>query len=188
MKRKTFLKASALGFGAALMPGLVACRMEASENKSVPELTQDPIHTEIPSKIVLDSQGTNMNVIGDNQTLKLSGKDTDGLFTLIEQNNNPGMGIPLHLHENEDEIFHVIEGQLEVIVGDTTTILKPGDLGFLPRKIPHSWRVTGDAPAKVLLSIFPAGLEVMFAELSKLEPGPPDLKLVAGIASKYDIR
>ncbi|NNK59628.1 MAG: cupin domain-containing protein [Flavobacteriaceae bacterium] len=188
MERKTFLKASVFGLGAALVPGFASCRLEASENNKVSELTQDTMVPTMPPKIIRESEGTHMNVIGDNQILKLSGKDTNGLFTLIEENNDPGIGIPLHVHENEDEIFHVLEGQLEVTIGDSTTILNSGDIGFLPRKIPHAWKVIGDTPTKVLLSIFPAGLEEMFAELSKLEPGPPDLDRVAEITNKYQIQ
>lgn len=189
MKRKEFLKTAAIGLGITVIPSLAAaCKKEETEPKALSKLSSDPVQPEMSSKIVMENQGTHLNVIGDNQTLKLSGKDTNGQFTLIEQNNEPGMGIPMHVHENEDEIFHVLEGQLEVTVGDSTSILNPGDLGFLPRNIPHAWRVVGETPSKVLLSIFPAGLEVMFAELSKLEPGPPDLERVAEIAANYSIQ
>ena len=100
---------------------------------------------------------------------------------------DPGMQIPLHVHENEDEVFKVIEGQMEITVGDKKTILKAGDLAFAPRNIPHSWKVVGDTKAKVALSVFPAGLEIMFEELSALPAGPPDFGKVAAIAKEYGI-
>ncbi len=139
-------------------------------------------------KIVKNDAGHSLNVMGDNQVIKLSSSDTNGLFTLIEQNNNPGMGIPPHVHENEDEVFHVLTGEVEMIIGEESTTLTAGDMIFCPRRIPHSWRVVGDEKAKAMLSIFPAGLEGMFEELSELPAGPPDLEKVGEICGKYQLR
>ena len=139
------------------------------------------------SKIVKSEAGHKLNVLGDNQLIKLSGKDTKGLFSLIEQNNNPETGIPPHVHQNEDEVFHVLSGQVEMTIGEEMTTLNSGDLIFCPRGIPHSFKVVGDQKAKVMLSIFPAGLENMFEELAKLPEGPPDLEKVGKICGKYNI-
>ncbi len=139
-------------------------------------------------KIVKNDAGHKLNVLGDNQNIKLTGNDTNGQFTLIEQHNEPGVGIPPHIHENEDEVFQVIQGQVEVRIGEQTTILNAGDLIFCPRGVPHSWRVVGEEKAKAMLSIFPAGLETMFEELSQLPAGPPDLAVVGKICEKYNLR
>ncbi len=139
------------------------------------------------SKIVKNEAGRKLNVLGDNQIIKLSAKDTNGQFSLIEQNNNPGTGIPPHVHQNEDEVFHVLSGQVDMTIGEEMTTLNSGDLIFCPRGIPHSFKVVGDQKAKVMLSIFPAGLENMFEELAKLPEGPPDLEKVGKICGKYNI-
>ncbi len=139
-------------------------------------------------KIVKNHEGYKLNVMGDNQVIKLSAKDTNGQFTLIEQNNNPEIGIPPHVHENEDEVFQVLEGQVEMSVGDKMTTLNAGDLIFCPKGVPHSWKVVGKEKARAILSIFPAGLEGMFEELSKLPEGPPDLEKVGEICGKYKLR
>ena len=139
------------------------------------------------SKIVKNEAGRKLNVLGDNQIIKLSAKDTKGQFSLIEQNNNPGTGIPPHVHQNEDEVFHVLSGQVDMTIGEEMTTLNSGDLIFCPRGIPHSFKVVGGQKAKVMLSIFPAGLENMFEELAKLPVGPPDLEKVGKICGKYNI-
>ena len=139
-------------------------------------------------KVVLRTQGTVLNVIGDQQTIKLTGKDTGGRFTLIEQYNDPGVGIPKHIHENEDEVFQVLEGRVEMTLGDENKILEAGDLVFCPRGVAHSWRVVGNQKARAMLSIFPAGLEAMFEELAKMPAGPPDLQKVAEICGNYGLR
>lgn len=139
-------------------------------------------------KVVRDGKGEKLNVLGDKMTVKLTGDDTHGQFVLIEENNEPGIGIPPHVHEHEDEIFRVIEGQLEVQVAGMKTVLGPGDTAFCPRGIPHSWRVVGDEPAKVDLNVFPAGLEEMFKELDQLPEGPPDMKEVTRICGEYGVQ
>ena len=175
MKRKEFIKRA--GAFTALLATVPS--MAFSQAKKV--------SGHINAKIVRKKDGKLVNVIGDNQTFKLTGKDTNGMFTLIESVNDPGMQIPMHVHENEDEVFKVLEGQMEITVGDKKTILKAGDLAFAPRNIPHSWRIVGETKAKVVLSVFPAGLEVMFEELSELPAGPPDFDKVVAISKKYGI-
>ena len=175
MKRNDFLKiSSALGVALLSIPKIVSLNTVAFKNK-------------LKAKIVRADEGHTISVIGDIQTIKLTGKDTNGLFTLIEEENIPGTGIPLHVHENEDEVFKVIEGEMELTVGDKTTILKPGDLAFGPRGIPHSWKIIGNKKAKVILSVFPAGIEVMFEELGNLPPGPPDFQKVTEICGRNGI-
>ena len=126
MKRNDFLKLSSF-IGTAIIA--VPTSLMAGTKKIVNYLKP---------KIVRNGEGKIINVIGDIQTFKLTGKDTNGLFTLIEEENEPGTGIPPHVHENEDEVFKVIEGEMELTVGDKTTILKAGDLAFGPRGIPLS--------------------------------------------------
>ena len=176
MKRNDFIKLSA-ALGTTLVA--IPSSLMASTTKIINELK---------SKIVRRDEGKVVNVLGDIQTFKLTGKDTNGLFTLIEEENVPGTGIPSHVHENEDEVFKVIEGKMELTVGDKTTILKAGDLAFGPRGIPHSWKIVGDSKAKVILSVFPAGIEDMFEELGTLPPGPPDFPKVVEICGRIGVK
>lgn len=197
MDRKKFIKSTALGLGAlSFAPMVNACKTE-SKNENLDQLAQveaikskeaEQIVQRIDPKIVKNKEGQLLNVLGDNQNIKLTGKDTNGQFTLIEQNNKPGVGIPPHVHENEDEVFQVIEGQVEMRIGEETTTLHAGDLIFCPKGIPHSWKVVGEKDTKAMLSIFPAGLENMFEELAQLPVGPPDFEKVAKICGKYKLK
>lgn len=175
MNRKKFIKSTALGLGVLSVAPMYAQKSSKTVNSANP-------------KIVRNDEGEVLNVIGDNQNIKLSGADTNGQFTLIEQNNQPGVGIPPHVHENEDEVFHVLSGQVAMTIGAETTTLNAGDLIFCPRGVPHSWRVVGEENARAMLSIFPSGLEDMFQELAQLPEGPPDLDKVAEICGKYKVK
>ena len=188
MERKDFLKKSAIGIGAlSIIPMINACKPESKK-----EIINEPSKPEVKElqkpKIVKENEGNKLNVLGDNQNIKLTGEDTNGQYTLIEQNNEPGIGIPPHVHENEDEVFQVLEGKVEMSVGDKMTTLNAGDIIFCPKGVPHSWKVVGEEKARAMLSIFPAGLEGMFKELSELPPGPPDMEKVTAICGKYNLK
>lgn len=139
-------------------------------------------------KIITSTEGLNQNVLGDVQTIKLTGKDTSGRFTLMENDNPPGIGIPLHVHENEDEIFRILEGEMEFTVNGQTSTLKTGDTIFLPRQIPHSFKVVGESNAKAIVTIIPSGIENMFEQLCQLPAGKPDLSKVSDICNSFGIR
>ena len=179
MKRNQFIKSTLLGMSfISLDSPIYSLNSKPSKND---------LKHKLKSKIIRKDTGVKQIVLGDNQTIKLTGKDTNGLYTLIEQYNNPGMEIPMHVHKDEDEVFHVLEGKLEINVDNTITTLNPGDIGFCPRGIPHSWKVIGDQKTKVMLSIFPSGLEHMFKELTMLPQGPPNFNKVAEICKRYNI-
>jgi quercetin dioxygenase-like cupin family protein len=89
----------------------------------------------------------------------LTGEDTGGAYCLLEVSLAPGMGVPRHTHTREDESYFVLAGELEVIVGGKTFVLKPGDSLVAPRDIPHQLRNSGDLENHYLLIFWPSGFE-----------------------------
>jgi quercetin dioxygenase-like cupin family protein len=89
----------------------------------------------------------------------LSGEDTGGKYCLLEVGLAPGMGVPRHTHTREDEVYFVLAGELEVIVGEERFVLKPGDTLMAPRDIPHQLRNSGDVENHYLLLFSPSGFE-----------------------------
>ncbi len=118
----------------------------------------------------------------------LTGEDTGGSYALIEDCNPLGMGIPLHLHRNKDEMFYVVEGQVEFRIGSELLKASAGTTVHMPRDTPHAFTIIGDMPAKMLIMLVPAGLEKYFEELSQLPSGePPDMEKVVAISARYGI-
>ncbi|WP_339711580.1 cupin domain-containing protein [uncultured Kriegella sp.] len=177
MDRKTFIKTTSLGIGLTIIP-TVSCANQAISNET----------TQANPKIVENSEGKVYNVIGDIQTHKLVGSDTGNQIVEWVDDVEPGVGIPPHIHTKEDEIFRVIKGQVEILIGSQTIVLEEGDIAFAPKNIAHSWKVVGTEKAKMITSAFPAGIEYMFAELSDLPPGPPNFEKVAEICGRHGIR
>ena len=114
-----------------------------------------------------ESIGT-LDVLGTVTRILLDGKQTHGALGLVEIIAPAGAALPAHVHSREDETFHVLEGELELWCGGHTTILRKGDSFFAPRGTPHSPKVSGDAPARMLVAITPAGFERAFRDIDEL--------------------
>lgn len=89
----------------------------------------------------------------------LAGADTGGAYCLLEVALAPGMSVPRHTHTREDEVYFVLAGELEVVVGEETFILKAGDTLMAPRNIPHQLRNSGKIENHYLLVFSPSGFE-----------------------------
>ena len=178
MKRKTFLQNSGLAIGFTMFSGV---------GKSIAKTSRLLSEGNAP-KVVKDADGEVLDVIGDIQTHKLLGADTNNQMVEWVDNVEPGVGIPPHIHTKEDEIFRVVEGEVEIMVDGQVTVLKDGDMAYAPKNVPHAWKVVGTSKAKMITSAFPAGIEHMFVELSKLPEGPPDFAKVTEICGRHGIK
>jgi mannose-6-phosphate isomerase-like protein (cupin superfamily) len=99
--------------------------------------------------------------------VKASADTTGGAFTIIEE--IAPLDTPLHVHEREDEVFHVLEGHHVVEVGDVAFQLGPGDLAFGPRGVPHAQRRVVPRTGRLFTLFSPAGFEGFFRELAEAE-------------------
>jgi quercetin dioxygenase-like cupin family protein len=106
-------------------------------------------------------------LLGPSETLKIliTGVETGGELLMVETTVEPGGGTPPHIHHREDESFYVLEGSLTLNVGDKTMEATAGDFIRLPRDLAHWFQNTSQEPAKVLITITPAGLEKFFEEV-----------------------
>jgi quercetin dioxygenase-like cupin family protein len=139
------------------------------------------------AKTVTTEQGTKLEVMGDAIRFILTSEDTDGRMTMAQQRSLPGAGIPLHVHAKEDEIFQVLEGQVQFQVGDQTTIAESGTVVFAPKQLPHGFRVVGETPALIQITMMPGGLDKMMEEIVRL-PAPLDPRKVEAICERYEIK
>jgi quercetin dioxygenase-like cupin family protein len=74
---------------------------------------------------------------------------------------------------------------LEVTLNGEVSVLKKGDMVFMPKNIPHGFKAIKDTTMWVNLA--PGGGEKMFVELAELPTGPPDMKLVSEICGRYGV-
>lgn len=128
-------------------------------------------------------------VLGQEITVKLSSSETGGDYYLFENIVPQGARVPLHVHQREDEILMVLEGELEVSLGGKTFKAPTGTIAFFPRNVAHGFGNVGNAPAKGRFLVSPgANFEKFFGELSALPPNqPPDMAKVMEIFDRYGL-
>ena len=97
--------------------------------------------------------------VGGLWSVLVDGESSGGSYSLIEQLMPPGPQAPPHLHEGEDEVFYILDGEAEFLLGDRTECAGRGALVFIPRGTVHGFRVTGDGPCRALNLYTPAGFE-----------------------------
>jgi quercetin dioxygenase-like cupin family protein len=99
---------------------------------------------------------------------------SNGQVLIMRSDTARGNGVPVHVHQREDEIFLLLNGALTVWAGDKRRELSGGGVAFLPRGIPHTYFVTSQI-ATILEVIAPGGLEQAFREAGwDLRTPPPD--------------
>ncbi|MFD5827251.1 cupin domain-containing protein [Lentzea sp. NPDC060358] len=90
----------------------------------------------------------------------LDGDRTGGQLSLFRSSAPAGAASPAHVHSREDEVFVFLRGSAIIWVGDQRFEVDEGGVAFLPRGIPHAYRITADADLLALST--PSGLEDFF--------------------------
>ena len=117
-------------------------------------------------------------------SLKASGDDTAGAFALLEADEPPGFGPPMHIHHDAAEAFYVVGGEYLMFIGDDEFECPAGSFIYIPAGTPHGFRV-GPAPSRKLNLYTPAAMVGYFDELSAaLARGAADEEL-ALIAERH---
>ena len=141
------------------------------------------------SKVVLATEGELLQMQGCLLRMKVTGHDTGGAYALMESVALPGAGDPLHIHAEEDEALYVLEGEIDVQIDGRSSRLGAGAYVYLPRQTLHSHKVVGSTPARLLITVSPAGLELYFAELARLlTPGTLNADALISLSAEYGIR
>ena len=137
---------------------------------------------------VPSNDGKQMNILGIPMLIRIHGRDTSGVVSVVESHDVPGGGPPPHIHHREDETFQILEGDYEFMVGGKTILAKPGTTLFAPRGIPHTYRYLGQTPGKLMCIITPSGFEGFFEEIGALTPQQQqDIPRVMEIAKQFGL-
>ncbi len=110
-------------------------------------------------------EGRTIAVVGDVYRFLATGEDTDGKYAMWEAIVPPGGGPPPHVHSREEEAFYILEGEITFQIGDQRLVATAGMFANMPVGTPHSFKNESGCPARMLISVAPAGLEQMFFEV-----------------------
>ena len=115
---------------------------------------------------VASLQGPRSQIMGSTLINYLADSaDTNGAYCLLETLAKPGSEPPPHVHSREDELFYVLEGDLEVFAGDDVLTVGAGGCVFLPRLKPHAFFIRSSS-LRMLALFTPGGIEEKFRSVS----------------------
>ena len=122
---------------------------------------------------------------------KLRGHQTGGLFTLFEAEYLTD-GPSRHIHTREDELFHIVDGQVQFFVDGKQFCGSSGDYLYVPRNVPQAIRIQSShnrtKPVRIQVLLTPSGLEGFMDEIAPLyHTGQDNVTLQNEIARKYGI-
>jgi mannose-6-phosphate isomerase-like protein (cupin superfamily) len=113
-------------------------------------------------------------------------EDMLGAIGLVEYTAPPLFpGPPAHLHEHTWDAYYVLEGRLDVRLGNERLELGLGDVAVVPPGTVHGFSNPLDTPTRFLDIHAPGGFEGYFRELAA--GGTRDRTEIAQIGSRYDM-
>ena len=123
-----------------------------------------------PRTLLTPAEGRTVAVVGDVYRFLATGDDTDGKYAMWEAIVPPGGGPPPHVHSREEEAFYILEGEITFHIGEERVVGTAGMFANMPVGTPHSFKNESSRPARMLISVAPAGLEKMFFEFGVQVP------------------
>jgi quercetin dioxygenase-like cupin family protein len=114
-----------------------------------------------------ETQGQQFKIAGGNYRIIISGKQTNGEYSVIEMSVPPGAGPNPHSHPDFNESFFVLEGEVSFKSESGSYIAKKNSYINIPKGgIVHGFKNLSDQTAKLLCTVMPAGLDDLFEEMS----------------------
>jgi quercetin dioxygenase-like cupin family protein len=115
---------------------------------------------------------------GERLAFITSSSHTKGAYLVMEVVAAPRNGVPMHVHDNEEEHFIVVDGTLRVAYGDQALDATAGTAVTVPKGVPHAWCNLSDAPVKMLVIFTPGHIEGLFR--AAINPATYDLENLPG--------
>ena len=136
--------------------------------------------------VIPPDSGKVLNFLG--VTHKLTRQHTGGAYYLFEFAFDPESGNSLHVHTYEDEVVYVLEGSIQIRLGNEKLQAVAGGVAHLPKRIPHALSNPLKVPSRYLAIAIPGGMENFFDELRDAqEAGSLDDAMHKKISRKYGI-
>jgi mannose-6-phosphate isomerase-like protein (cupin superfamily) len=130
-------------------------------------------------------EGRFINLGDFGMTVKAAESETAGVVSVLEAEEPPGFGPPIHVHHDCAEAFYVLEGEYIMYLDGREFVCPAGSFIFIPQGAHHGFRV-GDAPSRKLNFYFPASMIGYFDDLAEaLQRDDVSDADLAAIASRH---
>ncbi|MFI6345465.1 cupin domain-containing protein [Streptomyces sp. NPDC050560] len=157
--------------------------------------------------LVPPGQGRTVRTAAQQVTYKVTGSHSR-IASSFEVTVPPGFDVGAHVHARSEELFYVLEGELDVLAfeplvrtrdrwqgwrsaaGSRVVRATPGTVIAVPPGCPHAFANPTGSPAKMFFQASPPpDHERYFDELLEIlsAEGPPDHRAIAELRLRYDI-
>lgn len=120
--------------------------------------------------------------------VKADEQGTGGVVSVLETEEPPGFGPPLHVHRDCAEAFYVLEGEYVMYLDEREVVCPAGSFIFVPRGARHGFRAGDGGPSRKLNFYFPASMVGYFDDLaSALERSDVTEAELAEIAAAHEM-
>jgi quercetin dioxygenase-like cupin family protein len=124
----------------------------------------------------------------------VDGEQTADALSVVEFTGRHADMPPLHADHRNDETVYLIAGRMTWFVGDIRLTLDEGQAAFIPRGVPHAYRIESEQ-ARWLVINNPAGFERFLRAAAEPAPAdelpppgrPADPGAVVQLAAEYGI-
>ena len=150
--------------------------------------------------------GAGHSIPGAGMILKV-GAEQSKAWSAFETEVAPGFDVGAHLHQNAEELFYILDGELDLLAFEPQTrtagdwqswqsasgmrVMRggPGSAMFVPTRCPHAFANPGTVPVRMLFIVSPPGHEYYMEEIGKqvAQGGPPNPEVIAQIRARHDI-
>jgi quercetin dioxygenase-like cupin family protein len=120
--------------------------------------------------------------------MRAGGDQTAGRYDFMVSTIPYLAGPPLHVHDEQDDAFLVLDGVLTIQVGDDLVDLHPGDFASVPPGVAHTFsNIRADqAPVRAVNLMTPGGFDAYFRDMMSLA-GQPDQETMNEIGRRHGI-
>ena len=117
-------------------------------------------------RIVLPGTARTVDFPGSLTTVLLEGHATEGDVAVVEFLVAPrSFGAPPHVHQDEDEYFYVLEGEIRFLNKDHTVVAPAGTFAAMTRGHLHAFWNATDQRARLLMAVAPGEFATFFDEV-----------------------
>ena len=116
--------------------------------------------------VVASGRGLTFEDGDDRGSIIVSSEATGGAYSVMEWTVAPTVddqaGFAPHTHGALEETFLIRSGELEFLVGEDVTTVRPGDFIRVPAGVRHGYRNVANEPVDLLVTFVPGGFEELF--------------------------
>ena len=143
------------------------------------------------ARLIAPDDGERVRAFGNEVLFKLATGETSGAFSLgLSFVSASDSAVPLHVHDNEDEMFIIVEGTYRVFANGAWSDCGPGSAVYFPRGVMHTFYLIGGQNGKHWVLTTSNAFRDYFTRAGEIfaAGGAPDRARLAALGAEYGMR